>query len=205
VASRVRSGTLNVNQEFKLTRNCGSGLSRVSTRSFDPIDEEPHRPERSGIRSVTSFRSAASSAAHSPTREHPPAELGARPGIQRSTTHNTATSDPGSLVAQRMVRTTSDNLSIRTQKANLRATARAPGADIFDDPSDQSGNFSHGTSSPDRSFGERAASPATSVTSSTGSGRRKPPPPPPPSRSTKPPPPPPPMKRSGLGSSNVTA
>jgi hypothetical protein len=98
---------------------------------------------------------------------------------------------------------------------NLRATLRPSnrvhtGGDLFGDPSDDS---TMNSASPDRSYGERSVSPATShgsVASRTASyptlnntsNGRKGPPPPPPSRAKKPPPPPP-VKRADISSTSV--
>jgi len=139
----------------------------------------------------------------------------ARPGINRATTFEGPTQirrDLSPLPDQRMSRVPSDNLTVRTQRSQLRPLARVnPENDLFGDPSDDS-TF---TTSPDRSHKERSASPATS----TGSGPsrsasystldaapngRKQPPPPPPSRAKKPPPPPPPMKRSALSTTTIS-
>lgn len=88
-------------------------------------------------------------------------------------------------------------------RAHLRPSSRVnTGADVFGDPSDDS-TFNSG--SPDRSYGERSVSPATShgsaisrttshtTLTTTSNGRKVPPPPP--SRAKKPAPPPP-MKRA---------
>jgi hypothetical protein len=96
-------------------------------------------------------------------------------------------------------------------RAHLRPSNRinTNGSDVFGDPSDDS---TLNSGSPDRSYGERSVSPATShgsVASRTASystltaatnGRKAPPPPP--SRAKKPPPPPP-MKRADMSSTSV--
>lgn len=86
-----------------------------------------------------------------------------------------------------------------------RVNSNAP--DVFGDPSDDS---TLNSNSPDRSYGARSVSPATSygsvssrsATLSNAPNGRKGPPPPPPSRSKKPPPPPP-MKRADMSSVSV--
>lgn len=116
---------------------------------------------------------------------------------------------------QRVSRVPSDNLTMRTQRSQLRPLAKASTEnDFFSDPSDDS-TF-HSNSSPDRSYKERSASPATShgsappsrtasySTLNAATNSKKQAPPPPPSRAKKPPPPPPPMKRSALSTTNVT-
>ncbi|KAG9238158.1 hypothetical protein BJ875DRAFT_75977 [Amylocarpus encephaloides] len=94
-------------------------------------------------------------------------------------------------------------------RASLRP-ARVTTGDLFGDPSDDS---TLNSASPDRSYGARSVSPATShgsVASRTasytnvnhGTTGRKGPPPPPPSRSKKPPPPLP-AKRPDMSSTSV--
>ncbi|KAA8568545.1 hypothetical protein EYC84_007565 [Monilinia fructicola] len=92
---------------------------------------------------------------------------------------------------------------------NLRPTARTNimSADVFNDPSDDS---TLNSNSPDRSYGARSVSPATSHGSmgsrsasiSAANSRRAPPPPP--SRAKKPAPPPP-MKRADISSVSVNS
>jgi hypothetical protein len=96
-------------------------------------------------------------------------------------------------------------------RAHLRPSNRVNtnGSDVFGDPSDDS---TLNSGSPDRSYGERSVSPATShgsVASRTasystlnGSANGRKAPPPPPSRAKKPPPPPP-MKRADMSSTSV--
>jgi hypothetical protein len=96
-------------------------------------------------------------------------------------------------------------------RAGLRPSNRVnTGGDLFGDPSDDS---TLNSASPDRSYGERSVSPATShgsVASRSASysalnnttNGRKGPPPPPPSRAKKPPPPPP-VKRANMSSTSV--
>ena len=139
----------------------------------------------------------------------------ARPGVNRSTTFQTPAQlyrDPSP--PQRVSRAPSDNLTIRNQRSQLRSLSRAATEnEIYNDPSDES-TF-HSNSSPDRSYMERSASPATSQgsgpsrstsysTLNSATNVKKQPPPPPPSRAKKPPPPPPPMKRSALSTTNVS-
>ncbi len=105
---------------------------------------------------------------------------------------------------------------MNTLRVNLRPTTRistggSGGTDVFGDPSDDS---TMNSASPDRSYGERSVSPATShgsVASRTasysnggggGGGGGKRIPPPPPNRNKKPPPPPP-MKRADLSTTSV--
>ncbi len=178
---------------------------------------------------IKSMRAASSNITSDPHyREPQDFDSVARPGMNRANTFQGPTQlnrdispigtqrmlnrDISPVGAQGMTRVPSDNLTVRTQRAQLRPLARVnPENDLFSHPSDDS-TF---TSSPDRSYRERSASPATSqgsamsrnVSSSTldlAANGRKQPPPPPPSRAKKPPPPPPPMKRSALSTTNVS-
>lgn len=86
-------------------------------------------------------------------------------------------------------------------RANLRPSNRVDirSSDVFGDPSDRDDSTLN-SGSPDRSYGARSVSPATSH--GTAASGRKGPPPPPPSRAKKPPPPPP-MKRSEISSASI--
>ena len=126
-----------------------------------------------------------------------------RPGYIRSTTFEGPTQlrrDVSPVAAPRLSRIPSDSLTIRTTRSNLRTVDPAIAeSNVFNDHEDS--NF-ESNSSPDRSYGERSVSPATSHGSfpnlTATSTVKKGPPPPPPSRAKKPPPPPPPAKRSLL-------
>ena len=168
------------------------------------------------------IRSTRTTSSYVPTIEPPRKDLdgydfsSARPGMNRATTFEGPTqlyreaSPP-----QRVSRVPSDNFAVRNQRAQLRPLSRiSPDNDLFNDPSDESTFNSN--SSPDRSYKERSASPATSHGSAPPSrstsystlvsapNGKKQAPPPPPSRAKKPPPPPPPMKRSALSTTNVS-
>ena len=171
-------------------------------------------PERPSIRS----NRAVSNVPESPRRENGGYDYGHyRPNVQRSTTFEGPTQlyrEGSPVSSQMMARVPSDSLAMRAQRSQLRPVSRVMTNDTFDDPSDTSTFYSTSTSSPDRYFGERASSPATSygsgpsrnVSSSTlngmAPGPKKTAPPPPPPRAKKPPPPPP-MKRSALSTSDV--
>jgi hypothetical protein len=123
-----------------------------------------------------------------------------RPFIGRSSTLQAPVPIRGSPVASRQDSMPTDVSTLRNQ---LRQTNRitTSGPDLFSDPSDGS---TPNSASPDRSYGARSVSPATSQDSSgsrTASTKRAPPPPPP-SR-TKKPPPPPPMKRATASANSV--
>ena len=188
---------------------------------YDALEEEPEMAPPETRPSIRSNRAVSSNhLPESPRKESQGYDsYGSRPPYGRSTTFEGPTqiygeSPPVSM--QRISRVPSENLSMRTQRAQLRPLSRVvTGNEPFDDPSDTSTFYSNSTSSPDRYFEERAASPAMSyrstpsrtASSSTlntmvSSNGKKPPPPPPPSRAKKPPPPPP-MKRSALSTSDV--
>ena len=169
------------------------------------------RPSIRSNRAVSSFNPP-----ESPRKESQSYEFGqARPAVNRSTTFEGPSQlrrDSSPASATQMARVPSDSLAMRNQRLQLRPMSRAGTVnDLFNDPSDESTFYS----SPDRSFGERSASPATSHGSATSrqassatlnatfSNGKKQAPPPPPSRAKKPPPPPPPMKRSALSTSNL--
>lgn len=92
------------------------------------------------------------------------------------------------------------NLRGQLRQTNRINTRDAP--DVFGDPSDES---TLNSASPDRSYGARSVSPATShgsagALTNASNGRKAPPPPP--SRAKKPPPPPP-MKRADISSASL--
>lgn len=185
---------------------------------FSAVDEEP-LPIPEARPSIRSTRTASSHMPpDSPRKELQSYDIGpSRPGVNRATTFEGPTqlyrdySPP-----QRVSRVPSDNLAVRNQRNQLRPLSRVTADnEPFSDPSDES-TF-HSSSSPDRSYKERSASPATSHGSAPPSrstsystlimapnGGKKQAPPPPPSRAKKPPPPPPPMKRSALSTSNIS-
>ena len=170
--------------------------------------------------SIRSTRTASSNIPpESPRKELHSYDFGSgRPGVNRATTFEGPTQlyrDSSPVTAQRVSRVPSDNLTMRTQRSQLRPVTRVTpeGNDLFGDPSDESTFNSN--SSPDRPYKERSASPATShertpsrsasySTLTAAPNGKKQAPPPPPSRAKKPPPPPPPMKRSALSTANVS-
>lgn len=172
-------------------------------------------PERPSIRSTRTASSHIVS--DSPQREAQDTEYGyGRPNIHRTNTFEGPTQlhrDLSPIPIGRTSRVPSDSLTVRTQRSQLRPTVRMPnGSEAPNEPSDESVLYS----SPDRSYDERSASPATSygsapsrsasystLNAATSNGKKQPPPPPP-SRAKKPPPPPPPMKRSALSTNNVS-
>ncbi|KAL8874542.1 MAG: hypothetical protein Q9174_000129 [Haloplaca sp. 1 TL-2023] len=178
-------------------------------------DEPPILPsERPAIRSTRTASSHVVS--ESPQREVQYNDNGgSRPTYNRTHTFEGPTQlnrDASPIPIGRISRVPSDNLTVRTQRSQLRNTRCLPnGHEAVPEPSDDSIFYS----SPDRSYDERSASPATSFGSAPSrsasysaldgnANGKKQPPPPPPSRAKKPPPPPPPMKRSALSTNNVS-
>ena len=184
---------------------------------YNTLDEEPV-PIPDVRPSIRSTRTASSHPRpESPRKEMQGYDIGPpRPVVNRA---NTNFEGPTQLYRdssppQRISRAPSDSLTVRHQRSQLRPLTKAtPENDYVNDPSDDS-TF-HSNSSPDRSYKERSASPATShgsgpsrstsySTLNATTNSKKQAPPPPPSRAKKPPPPPPPMKRSALSTTNVS-
>lgn len=173
------------------------------------IEEEPSSPPSPGPRPSIRANRAVSNFDSYNRPESPAKEP--RPGYLRSqTTFEGPTQvrrETNTAEMPRITRVPSDSMTIRSTKNQLRPVSLAVphNQDLFNDPEDSA--FS---SSPDRSYGERSVSPATSygsvpqrsfsgtALSQAGIGAKKGPPPPPPSRAKKPPPPPPPAKRPSL-------
>ncbi|KAL8973198.1 MAG: hypothetical protein Q9183_000100 [Haloplaca sp. 2 TL-2023] len=178
-------------------------------------DEPPMPPpDRPAIRSSRTASSHIVS--ESPQREVQHYDDGCgRPTYKRTHTFEGPAQlnrDASPIPIGRTSRVPSDSLTVRTQRSQLRNTRCMPnGNEAVPEPSDDSIFYS----SPDRSYDERSASPATSFGSAPSrsasysaldgnTNGKKQPPPPPPSRAKKPPPPPPPMKRSALSTNNVS-
>lgn len=123
-----------------------------------------------------------------------------RPYVGRSSTFQSPIAIRGSPCTPRQDSMPADVSTLRNQ---LRQTNRitTSGPDLFSDPSDGS---TINSASPDRSYGARSVSPATSHDSSgsQSASTKRAPPPPPPSRSKKPPPPPP-MKRATASANSI--
>ncbi|KAL8815489.1 MAG: hypothetical protein Q9223_005370 [Gallowayella weberi] len=200
--------------------NCSNPRSRSNTaHTFADRykeDEPPMLPpERPSIRSSRTASSHVLS--DSPHREAQDVDYGySRPSIHRTNTFEGPSQlhrDASPIPLGRTARVPSDSLTVRTQRSQLRPAVRMPsGNEGPTEPSDESVVYS----SPDRSYDERSASPATSygsapsrtasystLNAATTNGKKQAPPPPP-SRAKKPPPPPPPMKRSALSTNNVS-
>lgn len=180
----------------RINRSRSNTAHSFSDRLADPEpppSPEPPRPSIKSHRTVSNYS----------TTSEP------RPTYNRSTTfegpaqlHQQRQRDfSPSPSTQRLTRIPSESLSVRTALARPQsrvASSTLAEHDVFND-NHYNSDF---TNSPDRSYGERSVSPATSHGSfATGSGfptSKKGPPPPPPSRAKKPPPPPPPAKRAGV-------
>lgn len=181
--------------------------------------EEPPTPEPEPVRPSIRSQGRVPSSSRLETRldtheEYPQSESPSRPGFSRSSTFQGPTSiyrESTPVSVHRQSSLASDR-EVNNARANLRPPQRIATNDVFGDPSDDS---TMNSGSPDRSYGERSVSPATShgsVASRTASystlnsanaNSRKGPPPPPPSRAKKPPPPLP-MKRADISSNSVS-
>jgi hypothetical protein len=191
-----------------------SNTAHSYSERYNTYDEPMPEPEP--VRPSIKSQGRVASSSRLDTRlnthdEYPPVESPQRPNFGRSTTFQGPTSiyRESTPVNGRKASVPSDPGAIRAQ---LRPANRinTNGPDVFGDPSDDS---TLNSGSPDRSYGERSVSPATShgsVASRTASfstltnatNGRKGPPPPPPNRAKKPPPPPP-MKRAEISSTSV--
>jgi len=181
---------------------------RFSTCDEEPIPDLPVRPSiRSQGRVASSSRLETRLNAYDEYPEEPD-----RSNLARSTTFQ------GPTTIYRASAPSSRKSSVPPDAGAARGNSRPlnriyTGSDVFGDPSDDS---TLNSGSPDRSYGERSASPATShgsvasrtasysaLTPTSNTIDRKRPPPPPPSRAKKPAPPPPPMKRAEISSNSV--
>jgi hypothetical protein len=163
-------------------------------------------PVRQAIRSQARVPSSSRLERMDTHDEYP--ESPRRPNIGRSSTFQGPTaiyreSTPVSDIRKNSVPNDVGNLRAQLRPSN-RVNTNHP--DVFGDPSDDS---TLNSASPDRSYGARSVSPATSHGSAASRtalnnapNGRKGPPPPPPSRAKKPPPPPP-MKRADMSSISV--
>lgn len=163
---------------------------------------EPVRPSiRSQGRVASSSRLETRLNTHD---EYPRVESPPRPNYGRAATFQGPTSIQREQkpIASRQPSFPSDMGSLRGQLRPAPSRANISNSDVFGDPSDDS---TLNSGSPDRSYGARSVSPATSHGSELGrtaTNGRKGPPPPPPSRAKKPPPPPP-MKRADMSSQSL--
>lgn len=219
--NRVNEGN---NRDNRRNPRSRSNTAHAFPDRYNPMDDEPPAPSLECRPAIRSNRAATShNLCEPPGREVHNQVLGpARGSINRCNTFEGPTQlhrDPAYASGTKMSRVVSENVDMRTQRAQLRPSGRInTGYDQSIEPSDDS-TF-NGGSSPDRSYDERSqrsASPATShgsVPSRTASystldpsvppGKKQAPPPPPSRGKKAPPPPPPPMKRSALSTTNMT-
>jgi hypothetical protein len=172
---------------------------RYSVYEEAPPLTEPE-PIRSSIRSQTRMTPSRLDTTQDSRMRDEYSESPSRPYAARSSTFQAPIPLRGSPIASRQDSMPADVSSLRNQ---LRQTNRITtnGPDLFCDPSDGS---TINSASPDRSYGARSVSPATSQDSSgsRSANTKRAPPPPPPSRAKKPPPPPP-MKRAPASANSV--
>ncbi|KAI9764266.1 MAG: hypothetical protein M1840_008557 [Geoglossum simile] len=193
-----------------------SGTARSHSGRYAHDEQPPAAAQPEPRPSIRSTRSSApNSRRDSPGRGYQD-ELVPKPSYTRTTTFEGPTqirresTPPFGTRPQRMP------TDLAASRSNLRPVSTlSTSGNVFSDYSDDS--TVHSNSSPDRSYGDRSASPATSAgsvpsrsASSTTlnagcSGGKKMAPPPPPSRVKKAPPPPPPMKRSAVNPSTQRA
>jgi hypothetical protein len=181
----IRSALL-PRQPSRSRSNTAHGYAERLT-TVDPTP--PPQPERPSIRTAPLTPRHIADAASEQGSDY------LRPAVSRSSTFEGPRQlrrENSPAAEQAFSRVTSDHLSIRSQRAHLRPVSRA-GSDTGYESADVY------SSSPSRL--QEASTPATSIGSSTASGKK--PPPPPPSRAKKPPPPPPPIKRAGWSTNDV--
>jgi len=171
---------------------------------FSTYEEPDPAPIRPSIRSQGRVASSSRLETRTTDRDdYPQVESPSRPTYGRATTFQGPTSiyREQKPIAARTPSFPSDMGSLRGQLRPAPSRANITNGDVFSDPSDDS-TFNSG--SPDRSYGARSVSPATSqgseLSRTTTNGRKAPPPPP--SRAKKPPPPPP-IKRADFSSQSI--
>jgi hypothetical protein len=168
-------------------------------------EPEPVRPSiRSSGRVPSSTRLNTHLTAYN---DYPEVDSPQRPTYSRSSTFQGPTTihrESTPVNGYRKASVPQDPGSLRAQLRPSNSRVNVTSSDVFSDPSDDS---TLNSGSPDRSYGERSVSPATSQGSvgsrtltNAANGRKAPPPPP--SRAKKPAPPPP-MKRADISSTSV--
>lgn len=207
---RCREALLQLKNEWPGSSSQAPPPARRATRArsntahsyqerYDPVQEEL----TSAVESRPTIRSSKTIMSEMPSRELPAGNGFPRPVLNRTPTFEGPAQlrhEQAPVATQWIQRTTSDTMT--GQRGGL-----AGGRAYANDPYADSEASSYGRSSPERSYGARSSSPATSHGSvasrrpsatalNSGTLNKKAPPPPPPSRAKKPPPPPPPMKRS---------
>lgn len=191
-----------------------SNTAHTYAERYSAHDEPPPMPEPETRPSIRSTGRVPSSSRFDRHDEYDMPESPQRPNYGRSATFQGPTTihrESTPVNGMRKASIPQDPASLRAQ---LRPSNRihTNGSDVFGDPSDDS---TLNSASPDRSYGDRSVSPATShgsaasrnasytvLTNSNANGRKAAPPPPP-SRAKKPAPPPPPMKRADISSASI--
>ncbi|KAJ5378778.1 hypothetical protein N7509_011897 [Penicillium cosmopolitanum] len=214
---RCREALVQLKNEWPGGSGRGPSPARRTTRArsntahsyqerYDPVQEEL----TSAVETRPTIRSSKTIMSEMPTRELHPNNGFPRPVLSRTPTFEGPSQlrhEQTPVASQWIQRTTSDSLA---GQRNVPASGRPFASDPYAD----SEVSSYGRSSPERSYGARSSSPATSHGSvasrrpsatalNSGTLTKKAPPPPPPSRSKKPPPPPPPMKRTLLAATDA--
>lgn len=219
---RCREALLQLKNEWPGNSSQGPPPTRRATRArsntahsyqerYEPVQEELV----SAVESRPPIRSSKTIMTEAPARELHPSNSFPRPVLNRTPTFEGPTQlrhEQAPIASQWIQRTTSDTLA---GQRNIPTTTTSNRQNFSADPyADSEEVSSYGRSSPERSYGARSSSPATSHDSvasrrpsatalNGGTITKKAPPPPPPSRAKKPPPPPPPMKRTLVTATNV--
>lgn len=192
-----------------------SNTAHTYAERYSAYDEPPPMPEPEPVRpSIRSTGRVASSSRLDRHDDYAMPESPQRPNYSRSATFQGPTTIHRESTPVNGMRKPSIPQDPASLRAQLRPSNRinTNGNDVFGDPSDDS---TLNSASPDRSYGERSVSPATShgsaasrnasysTLTNSNANARKGPPPPPPSRAKKPAPPPPPMKRAEISSTSL--
>jgi hypothetical protein len=189
---------------------------RYSAHDEPPMPEEPVRPSIRSQARVPSASTRSNTQVNSPD-EYSEYDYPAPREPRRPTVGARSSTFQGPTAIYRELTPDSRKPQVPHDVGNLRAGLRPSnrvntGGDLFGDPSDDS---TMNSASPDRSYGERSVSPATSHGSvasrsasygalcNTTNGRKGPPPPPPSRTGAKRPPPPLPAKRADMSSTSV--
>ncbi|TGO47256.1 hypothetical protein BOTNAR_0535g00080 [Botryotinia narcissicola] len=215
---RCRDELLKLKREWPAARGSAAQPPRQPRRpearprsntahSYKPIPElEAPRPSiRSNTPRVNTTRVASTSGIgrrEDRREEYSPPSSPQRPTIGRSSTFQGPTTHYRESPSSNRLNTLPPPSDASSLRASLRPTARTNiiSSDLFNDPSDDS---TLNSNSPDRSYGARSVSPATSHGSnSTPNSRRAPPPPPSRAKKTAPTPP---MKREDMTSVSVNS
>ncbi|KAK2766021.1 hypothetical protein FQN54_007536 [Arachnomyces sp. PD_36] len=182
-----------------------SSMAHSYRERCQPVEEEPQPPTSEPRQSIRSTRTTSAYSRDIPS----PESNYHRPAYSRASTFESPTQirqDVSPAPSQRLSRVTSDGAALHTSRQQLRSVRNN------DSYLDADSGIPHSNHSPERMYGDRAISPATSSYAGSVNSRNasstalssavlanKKPPPPPPFKAKKPPPPPPPAKRSLVG------